>query len=75
MVIGYPRHGGENQQWETIRTENGWHIKSVSSGKYLNLDGHPKDDVRLIVTERPYEWHLWDDEKNTSTIRYGQVIM
>jgi len=68
-IIGYPRHGGKNQQWETIRTENGWHIKSVGSDKYLSLDGEPRDDVRLIATQRPFEWHLWDDAKNTSTIR------
>ena len=71
LVIGFPAHGGENQQWQTIYTEGGWHIKSVGTDKYLNLEHHPRDDVRLVATKEPFTWHLWDDDKVPNAIRYG----
>jgi len=71
LVIGFPRHGGENQQWQTIYTEGGWHIKSVGTDKYLNLEHSPRDDVRLVATQQPFTWHLWDDDKVPNAIRYG----
>ena len=71
LVIGFPRHGGENQQWQTIYVDGGWHIKNVGSGDlYLNLDNRPADNVRVVATQQPFIWHLWDDEKVGSAIRY-----
>ncbi|KIM43944.1 carbohydrate-binding module family 13 protein [Hebeloma cylindrosporum] len=68
-IIGFPRHGGENQQWETIYHDGGWHIKSVGTDKYLNLESHPKDDVRLVAIQQPFLWHLWDDDRVANAIR------
>jgi hypothetical protein len=75
LVIGYTYHGGENQQWQTIYIDGGWHIKSVGTDKYLNLEQQPKDDVRLIASQQPFLWHLWDDDvkKVPRAIRYGST--
>ncbi|KAF5319547.1 hypothetical protein D9619_008473 [Psilocybe cf. subviscida] len=68
-IIGYPRHGEENQQWETIRTDAGWHIRNVAHDTYLAVDGVARDDARVIAREEPFIWHLWDDEENPAAIR------
>jgi len=27
--------------------------------------------VRVIATQQPFTWHLWDDDKVANAIRYG----
>ncbi|KAF9559357.1 carbohydrate-binding module family 13 protein [Agrocybe pediades] len=68
-VIGYPRHGGPNQQWELIFAQNGWHIKSVSSGKYLRHEGDDQNGRRLIATHDPFLWYIWPDTQNVTAGR------
>ncbi|KAF8151499.1 ricin B-like lectin [Crassisporium funariophilum] len=68
-IIGFPRHGGPNQQWETIRTADGWHIKNVATGLYLSFEGQAGDGKKLVADQAPFLWHLWPDKKQTDAFR------
>ncbi|KAF9559364.1 ricin B-like lectin [Agrocybe pediades] len=71
-VIGYPRHRGENQQWEITYADQGWHIKNVATDKYLRYDGGEEDGSRLIATDSPFTWHIWPD---TDEITAGRIVV
>ncbi|KAF9559345.1 carbohydrate-binding module family 13 protein [Agrocybe pediades] len=77
-VIGYNVHHGENQQWEVTYFEGqegeipGWHIKSVSSGKYPRFTGEAVDGAAVVATEEPFVWHLWPDNLN---IKAGRICV
>lgn len=60
-IIGYPRNGGKNQQWEPMQIDGGWIIKSVSSGHYLGYQGSPCDGNKLVATDQPFVWNIWRD--------------
>ncbi|KAF4622360.1 hypothetical protein D9613_009519 [Agrocybe pediades] len=68
-VIGYGKHGGENQQWEILYNGDGWHIRSVLNGKFLALEGNPNEGTKVIADERPFTWHLWPDTKDIRAAR------
>ena len=51
------------------RVDGGWHIKNVKTGLYLSLEGQALDDTGVIGYSQPFLWHIWDDEKDSSTIR------
>jgi len=71
IVIGFDKHGGENQQWEIQYNGDGWHIKSVASGKYLALEGSPSEGTKVIAAEnQPFNWHIWPDTKDIKAARY-----
>ncbi|KAF8797635.1 ricin B-like lectin [Phlegmacium glaucopus] len=68
-IIGYTRHGGENQQWEPTQRDNGWIIKNVRSGHYLGYEGQLSDGTKLVATEQPFVWHIWHDKEDPSAYR------
>ncbi|KDR71606.1 hypothetical protein GALMADRAFT_143860 [Galerina marginata CBS 339.88] len=68
-VIGWSCHGGQNQQWETIQAEGGWHIRNVGNGKYLRFEGNVCDGRQAIATLDPFLWHLWPDSEDQNGIR------
>uniref|UniRef100_A0A8H8CG26 Ricin B lectin domain-containing protein n=1 Tax=Psilocybe cubensis TaxID=181762 RepID=A0A8H8CG26_PSICU len=69
-IIGWERHDGTNQQWETIEVDGRWHIKNVGNGLYLSLGGAgPNDDVRLVGSEDHYSWELVRDDEDENGIR------
>ncbi|PPQ69127.1 hypothetical protein CVT26_003575 [Gymnopilus dilepis] len=69
-VLGWNRHGGENQQWELIQENDGqWEFKNVATGKYLKFDGEAKDGEPLIASDEPYGWDIWPDEQDPSGVR------
>jgi len=68
-IIGYPYHGGKNQQWTFNWTGKSWTIHSASSNQYLGVEGTPTDGTRLVAVNDPFEWHIWRDEANQSTYR------
>ncbi|TFK61281.1 ricin B-like lectin [Pluteus cervinus] len=68
-VIGWPRHNGPNQRWTLVWAGNGWNIRSLSSGLFLNIDGSPENGTRLVATSAPILWHIWADQKDPTTHR------
>ncbi|KAF4621987.1 hypothetical protein D9613_009502 [Agrocybe pediades] len=71
-VIGWSRHGAENQQWEITFAGNGWHIKNVATGKYLRHEGGNQNGSRLIADQEPFVWHIWPD---THEITAGRIVV
>ncbi|KAF9559362.1 carbohydrate-binding module family 13 protein [Agrocybe pediades] len=68
-VIGFPKHGQANQQWELVFAETGWHIKSVSSGKYLQVAGGHQGGSRIVATNVPFIWYIWADNAEVTSAR------
>ncbi|KAH9475071.1 hypothetical protein JR316_0012176 [Psilocybe cubensis] len=70
QVIGWERHNGTNQQWETIEVGGGWHIKNVGNGKYLSLGGaSAQDGVSVVGTDDHFLWELKTDDKDPNGVR------
>jgi len=68
-IIGFPLHGGTNQQWTTEWTSIGWTFRSRASGLYIGLNGSPSDGSRLVAVTAPVGWHIWHDQVNPSAYR------
>ncbi|KAF5319736.1 hypothetical protein D9619_008475 [Psilocybe cf. subviscida] len=68
-LIGYPKNGGENQQWELESVDDGWQFKSVSSGLYWALDGGHQNGVAVVVKDEPVTFHLSDDPQVEGSTR------
>ncbi|KAI1793770.1 hypothetical protein LXA43DRAFT_205483 [Ganoderma leucocontextum] len=67
-IIGYPKHGGPNQQWEFIPCGHGCFIRGAPpySGLYLALDcGGARDGAPVVASEHPV---AWDVEKTDAGI-------
>ncbi|PPQ79118.1 hypothetical protein CVT25_002852 [Psilocybe cyanescens] len=71
-VNGYKRVGGDNQQWDIVYVEGGWHIKNVQYSKYLSLENNPKDGSVVKVSDGPHIWHLWPD---TEQVTAGRICV
>ncbi|KAI0697195.1 ricin B lectin domain-containing protein [Cerioporus squamosus] len=62
-IIGYPMHGGPNQQWEFIPTGHGYIIRCVrrsSEGHslYLTTDGSVKHGATIVASPYPVAWNV-----------------
>ncbi|KAF8641649.1 hypothetical protein AX16_009875 [Volvariella volvacea WC 439] len=68
-VIGWTPHDGANQRWTLEWTGRSWFFRSAATGQFLALDGSPNDGTRLIASENPQEWHIWQDQYDTSSYR------
>ncbi|CAA7264512.1 unnamed protein product [Cyclocybe aegerita] len=70
-IIGYPKHGGPNQQWELVSVDNhdDWYLKNVRSGTYIGFDGQHFDGTKLISKSEPFTWRILPDEKDCSVYR------
>ncbi|KAF9032392.1 carbohydrate-binding module family 13 protein [Panaeolus papilionaceus] len=68
-IIGYPHNGGENQQWALDEVDGGWYIRSATDGRFLAVDGTPRDSASVIVRHEPYIWHIWGDESVANGVR------
>ncbi|KAL5521905.1 hypothetical protein ACEPAF_1759 [Sanghuangporus sanghuang] len=55
-IIGFPRHGFENQQWEFGILGDGWYIRSAHSGAYLNIEKGLGDGFPVIANSYPAAW-------------------
>jgi len=60
-VIGWGRHGGDNQKWKFIHEGSGYAIENIGFGKYLNIAGEPGNDVRLIGNDSKRLWDIRPD--------------
>jgi len=60
-IIASPFHGAENQQWITVKQDDGqWTLQSVSIQKsYVGFKNTPKDGTPLFGINTP---QLWDIE-------------
>ncbi|OAX32522.1 hypothetical protein K503DRAFT_701916, partial [Rhizopogon vinicolor AM-OR11-026] len=67
-IIGFDAHGGPNQSWIFLRDHSGgnnWYIKSVSSGKFLGMDGHIdniRDGTGVVAVSSPFRWNIEDSD-------------
>lgn len=72
-VIGYPPHGGENQQWDFIPSGNGYAIRSVwpsdkyDCGLYLTVQAL-QDHAPVIATPFPVSWDVRPVDEGTYQI-------
>ncbi|KAI0755612.1 ricin B lectin domain-containing protein [Fomes fomentarius] len=62
-VIGWPMHGGPNQQWEFIPTGHGYIVRCIRRSKeghslYLSTEGGVKDGARIIASTYPVAWNI-----------------
>ncbi|KAJ3510164.1 hypothetical protein NLJ89_g4831 [Agrocybe chaxingu] len=59
-IIGYPRHGESNQQWELVSVDdyNDWHLKNAESGTYIGYEGDHFDGTKLVISEEPFTWRI-----------------
>ncbi|KAL5480561.1 hypothetical protein ACEPAI_1831 [Sanghuangporus weigelae] len=55
-IIGFPRHGFENQQWEFGILGDGWYIRSAHSRAYLNIEKGLGDGFPVIANNYPAAW-------------------
>ncbi|PPQ67441.1 hypothetical protein CVT26_007235 [Gymnopilus dilepis] len=59
----WTEHKGPNQRWTVEKHGLGWYIKSVGSGKYLNVEGEVRDGTRVIACDEPMPWRVWADDR------------
>ncbi|KAL5513925.1 hypothetical protein ACEPAG_2686 [Sanghuangporus baumii] len=55
-IIGFPRHGFENQQWEFGILGDGWYIRSAHSRAFLNIEKGLGDGFPVIANGYPAAW-------------------
>ncbi|KAL4066541.1 carbohydrate-binding module family 13 protein [Scleroderma citrinum] len=68
-LIGYPPHGGLNQQWEFHRvSRNIFRIRS-GTGLFLGIDGRAINGTRVVAGEEEYVWYVQDEPNFPGTIR------
>ncbi|KAI0631444.1 hypothetical protein C8Q77DRAFT_1061150 [Trametes polyzona] len=67
-LIGYPMHGGPNQQWEFIPSGHGYVIRCVRRSK----DGHPlyltteeglRENAAIVASPYPVSWNVEQTEE------------
>ncbi|EIM84727.1 ricin B-like lectin [Stereum hirsutum FP-91666 SS1] len=69
-IIGFNFHGGGNQKWMFEQTSQGpWTIRSLETGKYLNIEGPPSDGAKVVAIDNPQNWDIWHDEQDGSVFR------
>ncbi|PPQ72685.1 hypothetical protein CVT24_012663 [Panaeolus cyanescens] len=68
-IIGYPLNGGSNQKWETEQVDGGWYIRNHKDGRFLALNGTPRDGLSVVVRDEPFLWHIWGDEEVENGVR------
>ncbi|CDO69740.1 Carbohydrate-Binding Module Family 13 protein [Trametes cinnabarina] len=66
-LIGYPMHGGPNQQWEFIPSGHGYVIRCVRRSKdghplYLTTDGGVHEHVAIVASPYPVSWNVEQTE-------------
>ncbi|KAF5345648.1 hypothetical protein D9756_011240 [Leucocoprinus leucothites] len=63
-IIRHGFHGGDNQKWEFLETNDGWYIKNVSTGLYVAVEGPRNSDAeyanwtKVVGSQEPFKWHL-----------------
>lgn len=73
-VIGWPMHGGPNQQWEFIPTGHGYIVRCIRRSKeghslYLSTEGGVKDGARIIASTYPVAWNIEPTEDGIRCVR------
>ncbi|KAI9068936.1 carbohydrate-binding module family 13 protein [Trametes sanguinea] len=66
-LIGYPMHGGPNQQWEFIPSGHGYVIRCVRRSKeghplYLTTDGGVHEHAAVVASPYPVSWNVEQTE-------------
>ncbi|KAA1473290.1 carbohydrate-binding module family 13 protein [Dentipellis sp. KUC8613] len=70
-IIGFGFHGQGNQQWTFEQPQGtGWTIRSVATGKFLDIEGEPGDGTRVVASDCPREWDIWPDDEDSSAFRF-----
>ncbi|KAI0072616.1 hypothetical protein K474DRAFT_1667604 [Panus rudis PR-1116 ss-1] len=57
-LIGYPFHGGQNQQWQVDQLGPGCLIRGVAHGTYLTFEDDRIECCQLVMSEFPVTWKL-----------------
>ncbi|KAH9895716.1 hypothetical protein C8Q73DRAFT_633227, partial [Cubamyces lactineus] len=62
-LIGYPMHGGPNQQWEFIPSGRGYIIRCVRRSKeghplYLTTETGLHDNAAIVASPYPVTWEV-----------------
>ncbi|KAG1899657.1 uncharacterized protein F5891DRAFT_390819 [Suillus fuscotomentosus] len=66
-ISGFRPYDGSNQAWifqQRDCDQNGWFIKSSRSGKYLGIEGNPKNGALVVVVSKPFKWDVKDSNVN-----------
>ncbi|KAI9566641.1 carbohydrate-binding module family 13 protein [Boletus coccyginus] len=61
-IIGYPFHGGPNQEWyfEKAGEDHVFFIKSSGSGLFLTSAGELYDGQKVVADDAPFPWRVED---------------
>ncbi|OSC96458.1 carbohydrate-binding module family 13 protein [Trametes coccinea BRFM310] len=67
-LIGYPMHGGPNQQWEFLPSGHGYIIRCVRRSKdghplYLTTDGGVHEHAAIVASPYPVSWNVEQTEE------------
>ncbi|OJT10621.1 hypothetical protein TRAPUB_12869 [Trametes pubescens] len=62
-LIGYPMHGGPNQQWEFIPSGHGYVIRCVRRSKeghplYLTTEAGLRENAAIVASPYPVSWNV-----------------
>ncbi|TBU27445.1 ricin B lectin domain-containing protein [Dichomitus squalens] len=73
-IIGYPMHGGPNQQWEFIPSGHGYVIRCVRSAKaghalYLTVEGGVRNNAPVVANAYPVTWSVEQTEDGIRVCR------
>ncbi|TFK38581.1 hypothetical protein BDQ12DRAFT_723412 [Crucibulum laeve] len=61
-VLGFPEHGGGNQQWIFSPLGAGYSIQSVYNGHYLTIENlNPAEPIKVVASKFPMSWALEPD--------------
>ncbi|OBZ72955.1 hypothetical protein A0H81_06821 [Grifola frondosa] len=67
-LIGFPMHGGPNQQWEFVPSGQGYMIRSALSvsraeGLYLTVEDGIRDHAAVVASAFPVSWNVNQNEE------------
>ncbi|KAF8889055.1 ricin B-like lectin [Infundibulicybe gibba] len=68
-VNGYNWQFADNQKWHVENVNGHWQFRNMATGRYLAIDGTPRDGARLIGQDHPLEWDIYADTQDSSVYR------
>ncbi|KII84904.1 carbohydrate-binding module family 13 protein [Plicaturopsis crispa FD-325 SS-3] len=66
-IMGFPSHGGENQQWEFQTLGAGFSIRNVAYGLYISGAEGIREGIALVASPFPVSWVVEVDEGDRGT--------
>ncbi len=80
-IIGYPMHGGPNQQWDFIPYGQGYAIRCVRPAKdgnalYLTVDcGGVRDRTPVVAGTHPVAWSVQQIEEGIMCVWFCALFL